>query len=93
MNSHPGKETPSKMIEDGMDRSEERADIATRDVEGLDVDWPGIELNDKADECAKDEAENGKDQLILPTSLGEKGQAAAIFQLRSGHCPLRKSLH
>lgn len=87
-----------------------------------------IELNEKADQAAKEAAENPTDALILPTSLGgllrrtktlfhkreavyikpyktkmkwiaealnnlEKGQAAIIFQLRCGHCPLKKFLH
>lgn len=87
----------------------------------------GIELNERADEAAKEATEEGGDVGTLPVGLGsllrhtkdnikrevipiktfkkkakyvaealnklEKGQAASIFQLRCGHCPLRKFLH
>lgn len=87
-----------------------------------------IKLNKRADQAAKEAAENPEETLILPTSLGgllrhtktlfhkreavsikpykakrrwiaealnnlKKGQAAIIFQLQCGHCPLRKFLH
>lgn len=88
----------------------------------------GIELNEQADEAAKQAAESDEQPMILPMSLGgllrhtrsifrnrgavsiapyktkakkiadalqslEKGDAAAIFQLQCGHCPLKKFLH
>lgn len=87
----------------------------------------GIELNEKADQAAREAAEDNAEAVSLPVSLGgmlrhtketfkrgavsikrfktkgrmiadalnqlEKGQAAAIFQLRCGHSPLRQFLH
>lgn len=88
----------------------------------------GVELNERADQEAKEAAEKNNNPVMLPMSLGcllrrvqdtfktrgadpikpyetkgrwiadalnslEKGQAAAIFQLRCGHCPLKKFLH
>lgn len=87
----------------------------------------GVELNEKADQAARETAEGEERSILLPVSLGsllrqskektkrgvvpikkfktsgkkiaealntlEKGQAAAIFQLRCGHCPLQIFLH
>lgn len=88
----------------------------------------GIEMNERADQAAREAAEDNEEQLLLPTSLGGllrhsrkliekrgvvsippyktksryiadalnilgKGEAAAIFQLRCGHCPLKQYLH
>ncbi|KAG0139215.1 hypothetical protein CROQUDRAFT_55049, partial [Cronartium quercuum f. sp. fusiforme G11] len=61
----------------------------------IDLFWTpgheGIELNEVADTAAGRAAKTEGRRTRLPMSL--PSQAAAIFQLRTGHCPLNAYLH